>query len=69
MIGIGLFAFRMLPEVLEYCVEVPEKKALALKNFYNLPYRGQAPYYSQTTRRVFIAQSPPLSPLWIQVTF
>ena len=36
--------FRTLPEVLEYHVEVPKKIALGLENFYNLPYRGRAPY-------------------------
>ena len=35
----------MLPEVLEYCMEPPEKIALELENFYNLPYRGKPPYY------------------------
>ena len=41
MISIGLFTFKMLPEVLEYCMEPPEKIALELENFYNLPYRGK----------------------------
>ena len=36
----------MLPEVLEYCMEPPEKIALELENFYNLPYRGKPPYYA-----------------------
>jgi len=43
MISIGLFTFKMLPEVPEYCMEPPEKIALELENFYNLPYRGKPP--------------------------
>ena len=39
----------MLSDVLEYPVEVPDKLALQLENFYISPSREKAPYYTTDT--------------------
>ena len=43
--GIHLFTSKMLSDVLEYPVEVPDKLALQLENFYISPSREKALYW------------------------